>query len=74
MLENWHVHKHRKCAPPPPPTPPQELPVWAQSTNKFSSHYFKTDLVGNLAPLPGVLKLIHLENVETSEMEELLNI
>lgn len=30
--------------------PPQELPVWAETANEFPSHYFNTDLVGDLAP------------------------
>jgi hypothetical protein len=29
--------------------PLQELPVWAENANEFLSHYFKTDLVGDLA-------------------------
>lgn len=32
------------------PSRPQELPVWTENTNDLPSHYFKTDLVRNLAP------------------------
>lgn len=35
---------------PPPHSCPQELPVWTENTNDLPSHYFKTDLVRNLAP------------------------
>lgn len=35
---------------PPPPTPTPESPVWAESSNELPSHYFKSDLVRNLAP------------------------
>lgn len=34
----------------PPSAPTTKWPVWAENANELPSHYFRTDLVGDLAP------------------------
>lgn len=46
MLENWPVHKCSKYA----PLPQLGIACVGRGTNELPRHYFKTDLVGNLAP------------------------